>query len=164
MMANEFKLAPMDGLIKAITVFMLGLLCLFIVFAITGSRFLAIPAACLLVIYLWIWLRFRPTSFIVDDNAITVEWPMKSRLIARSDILQTKLVSRAELRNETGWALRFGAGGLWGGFGWLWTKKRGIVQMYISRIDNIVWIELADGRPWLITPERPDKFVRALSR
>jgi hypothetical protein len=55
-----------------------------------------------------------------------------------------------------------GAGGLWGGFGWLWTERRGIAQMYVSRTEGLVWIERRGGRPWLITPEEPEAFVRAL--
>ena len=35
--------------------------------------------------------------------------------------------------------------------------------MYISRTDQFVWIERKNGRPWLITPEEPDAFVRAVS-
>jgi hypothetical protein len=34
--------------------------------------------------------------------------------------------------------------------------------MYISRTDRFVWIERGDERPWLITPEEPEAFVRAL--
>jgi hypothetical protein len=34
--------------------------------------------------------------------------------------------------SEVGWSMRVGAGGLWGGFGWLWTERRGIVQMYFQ--------------------------------
>jgi len=59
--------------------------------------------------------------------------------------------------------MRVGAGGLWGAFGWLWTTKRGTVQMYISRTDNFVWIERRSERPWLITPERPEQFVAAMT-
>jgi hypothetical protein len=58
--------------------------------------------------------------------------------------------------------MRVGAGGLWGGFGWLWTQRRGIVQMYVSRTDDFVWIERPGERSWLITPERPKAFVRAM--
>lgn len=65
---------------------------------------------------------------------------------------------------EIYWSIRIGAGGLWGAFGWLWTTKRGIVQMYVSRTDRFVWIERAGERPWLITPENPEEFVRTLSR
>jgi hypothetical protein len=61
------------------------------------------------------------------------------------------------------WRARVGAGGLWGGFGWLWTEKRGIVQMYVSRTDRFVWIERGAERPWLISPENPEAFVRLLT-
>jgi hypothetical protein len=59
--------------------------------------------------------------------------------------------------------MRIGAGGLWGAFGWLWTQRRGMVQMYISRTDGFVWIERGADRPWLITPEQPQAFLSALS-
>jgi hypothetical protein len=59
--------------------------------------------------------------------------------------------------------MRVGAGGLWGGFGWFWTTRRGLVRMYVSRIDHFVWIERGPAQPWLITPDHPDAFVRALS-
>jgi hypothetical protein len=72
-------------------------------------------------------------------------------------------IGKEELRRKIGWGLRVGAGGLWGGFGWLWTKDRGIVQMYVSRTDGFVWVEVTNGRPWLITPEQPEQFVIALS-
>ena len=41
--------------------------------------------------------------------------------------------------------------------------KRGLVRMYVSRIDHFVWIERGPAQPWLITPDHPDAFVRALS-
>jgi hypothetical protein len=43
------------------------------------------------------------------------------------------------------------------------TRRRGIVQMYISRTGRFVWVERASDRPSLITPEQPEAFVRALS-
>ena len=59
--------------------------------------------------------------------------------------------------------MRVGAGGLWGGFGWLWTQRYGMMRMYISRTDGFVWIQNVSDWPWLITPETPEAFVRALS-
>jgi hypothetical protein len=35
--------------------------------------------------------------------------------------------------------------------------------MYISRTDQFVWIERRNERPWLITPENPEAFIRALT-
>jgi hypothetical protein len=92
-----------------------------------------------------------------------VVWPLKRREIRRDGIAGVRLVDRRTLRRDIGWGMRVGAGGLWGGFGWLWTTRRGIVQMYVSRTDGFVWIERLNDRPWLITPERPEAFVRALS-
>lgn len=74
-----------------------------------------------------------------------------------------RIVDGRELKREIGWGMRVGAGGLWGGFGRLWTTRRGVVQMYVTRTDRFVRIERAGGRPWLITPEQPEAFVRALS-
>ncbi len=90
-------------------------------------------------------------------------WPLKRRQLRREDISDVRLIGKRDLRREIGWGMRVGAGGLWGGFGWLWTRRRGIVQMYISCTDRFVWIERSCKRPWLITPEQPEAFVRALA-
>jgi hypothetical protein len=91
-----------------------------------------------------------------------VIWPLKRCEIPRQDISSVRLLDGEALRREIGWGMRIGAGGLWGGFGWLWTKRRGIVQMYISRTDRFVWIERDGGRPWVVTPEQPETFIRTL--
>jgi hypothetical protein len=33
----------------------------------------------------------------------------------------------------------------------------------ISRLDGLAWLECAKGRSWLISPERSEEFIRALS-
>ena len=128
-----------------------------------GKRLFLGPALLVTAIYAWVWLRFRPSMFIVRPEGIEVAWPLKRRRIPRDDITGIRIMERAELRRELGWGARVGAGGLWGGFGWLWTSRRGIVQMYISGTDQFVWIERKNGRPWLITPEQPLAFVAAIS-
>jgi len=45
-------------------------------------------------------------------------------------------------------------GALWVGYG---QRSGGIVQMYVSRTDRSVWIERSGGRPWLITPDKPEE-------
>jgi hypothetical protein len=153
----------MSRLILTITLFLLVLPLGFFVGALVVSPALAVPAVFLVAIYAWVWLRFRPSRFVVRREGLRVSWPLKRRDIPRAEISTVRLVDTHELQREIGWGMRVGAGGLWGGFGWLWTKRRGIVQMYISQTDRFVWIERAGGRPWLITPERPEAFVRALS-
>jgi len=158
----RFELAPMSPFIRGLTLFMLALPIAFIGTALLGATTLMLPGILLLVLYAWVWLRFRPARFVVTPDAIAVHWPLKRREIPRTSIRSVRRLDNAELRSIAGAGFRVGAGGLWGGFGWLWTTKRGIVQMYVSRTDGYVWIERGEERPWLITPADPDRFVRSL--
>ncbi len=157
-----FRLAPMSAVIAAMTVVVLAIPAVFLLIAANGGRLLATPGFLVIAIYMWVWLRFRPTAFVIHGDALEVVWPLKRRRILRADIASVRMVDRREIREQIGWGMRVGAGGLWGGFGWLWTSRRGIVQMYISRTDGFVWIERRGDRPWLITPERPEEFVKTL--
>lgn len=154
----------MSPLMLCLTLGLLILPGVFLASAVYGTSLLVAPALLVVVIYAWVWLRFRPTRFVIHPGILEVIWPLKRRYIRHEDIAAVRLMDSRELRRDVGWCMRIGAGGLWGGFGWLWTQRRGIVQMYISRTDGFVWIECVSDRPWLITPERPAAFVRALSR
>ena len=163
---KSFRLAPMSPLILTSTLLFLVLPPLFVVSALFARNQLWAAALLVLGIDAWVWLRFRPSRFTVQGSGLDVIWPLKRRHIPRESIASARIMDRQELKSEIGigWGVRIGAGGIWGGFGWLWTKRRGVVQMYVSRTDGFVWIERTGGRPWLLTPEEPDEFVRALSR
>jgi hypothetical protein len=160
---ESFRQAQMSPLVLTLTLLLLALPLTFFVGALFGRRLLVVPGVLIITIYAWVWLRFRPGRFTVHHGGLQVIWPLKRREIPREDISNVRILDRHELKREIGWGMRIGAGGLWGAFGWLWTKRRGIVQMYVSRTDRFVWIERAGRRPWLITPERPEAFARALS-
>ena len=153
----------MSRLMSILTLALLALPLGFLASAAFGKTRLVGPAVLVVAIYSWIWLRFRPTRFVVRPEVLEVIWPLKRRRMRREGISGVRLIDVRELQREVGWCMRVGAGGLWGGFGWLWTRRRGVVQMYVSRADGLVWIERVGGRPWLITPEQPEAFVRALS-
>jgi hypothetical protein len=159
----RFRLARMSLLIRAFTILLLALPLALLGAVLLGTDQLAIAALLVVIIHSWVWLRFRPNAFVVHPRSLEIVWPLKRREIRRDGITEVRIIGRQTLRKEIGWGIRIGAGGLWGAFGWLWTKKRGIVQMYVSRTDRFVWIERAGGRPWLITPEKPEEFVYALS-
>jgi hypothetical protein len=159
-----FRPAPMSKGIAALTVFMLSIPVTMLIVAVSATSWdLGGLSMFFALIYAWIWFRFRPTAFVITPNTLEIIWPMKRRSISRSGIQAVRLVDSAMLKREIGRGARVGAGGLWGGFGWLWTSRRGIVQMYISRTDYLVWIERGNERPWLISPERPVEFVHQLS-
>ena len=160
----RFALAPMCSSMRRVTMVLAALPLAFGIVALFGSPLLGGPALLLVLIYAWVWTRFRPTAFVVRPRVLEVIWPLKRRELRRDQITAVRLIDRQELRREVGWGMRVGAGGLWGGFGWLWTERRGIVQMYISRLDHLVWIERGRERPWLVTPDQPEAFVSALTR
>jgi len=160
---KTFRLARMSPQIVVFTNVLLALPILFLAIAAFGNSVLLLPALLILALDLWVWLRMRPMMFVVDPNGIDVAWPLKRRRIDRADIAGVRLIDVATLRRELGFCMRVGVGGLYGAFGWLWSRRRGIVQMYVSRTDGLVWIERVSGRPWMITPEHPEAFVRALS-
>lgn len=161
--ASVFPLAPMSPLIRGLTWGVLLLPIVFFAIAALGIGSLAIPAAAIVILYVWVWLRFRPNRFVVSADALEVIWPLKVRRLPRAQIAGVRRIDVTTLRAEAGWVARVGVGGLWGAFGWLWTERKGIVQMYVTRSDGLVWIERKDARPWLISPEDPDAFIRALS-
>lgn len=160
--SNSFQLAPMSHLFAVLTFILFMIPLVFIAFALFGVDLLLVPGLALIPLYAWVWLRFRPTRFVVHERALEVIWPLKRRQIPRSEISALRMLDEQALQREIGWGLRVGAGGLWGGFGWLWTKNRGIVQMYVSRTDGFIWIDCKSHRPWLVTPDRPVDFVRSL--
>ena len=162
-MVTRYRLAPMSPPILILTLLLLLLPLAFFVAAYSRHRLFALPALFLVFIDAWIWLWFRPTEFLVSPTDLEVIWPLRRRTIARATITGVRRVNRGDVRAETGWALRVGAGGMWGGFGFLWTARRGIVRMYVSQLNDFVWIERGREQPWLLTPEEPDAFVHALS-
>ena len=153
----RFALARMCPVTLLLTLIMAALPAAFLIAGTFGPQALWGPALFLILIYGWVWTRFRPTAFVVHTDALEVIWPLKRGRISRDGIAAVRLVDRHELPAA-------GGPGRTGGFGWLWTSRRGIVQMYVSRLDRFVWIERGRERPWLITPERPEAFVSALRR
>lgn len=160
---KTFRLAPMSPVILSVTLVLLILPLAFLLAAMVEAQIYLMPGLVVIALYAWIWLRFRPNHFILSSRSLKVIWPLKRYEISRESIAGVRLLDRDALKQEIGWGMRIGAGGLGGGFGWLWTKRHGLVQIYVSRTDRFVWIERTNERPWLITPEQPEAFVRALS-
>ena len=151
----SYPLAPMSRFIAVLT----GVLLLIPVLLLaTGLVLIGVLVALL---YLWAWLWMRPRHFELTEDALIIAWPTRSRRIARQDIRGARTIVAKDFRAQYGLAARIGIGGLWGGFGLLWTRPQ-TFDMYISRTDGLVILELSGARPLLITPERPEQFVRDL--
>jgi hypothetical protein len=119
-------------------------------------------AACFVaLIWLSIWMLFRPSAFEISNEGLRIRWPLRQRAIELGEVVGASIVSGREFRAEYGRGKRFGAGGLWGGFGLLLTQK-GPLNFYVSRLDQMVLLHLRTQKPLLISPDRPEQFIASL--
>jgi hypothetical protein len=124
---------------------------------------LAIPAVLLAMTYAVVWLAARPTRFELAPGAIEVVFPLWRRTIPAGDGLTARALDFYQIRQEFGLPLRIGVGGLWGAFGWFWTARRGLIEVYMSRMDDLVLVERRQGRPLLLTPEDPAGMIQGIA-
>lgn len=162
--AQFFALAPMSPLFRWLSAALLAIPVVFVALGLFADVPVLGPVGLLMAaLFAWIWLRWRPSGFEVSDDGLTLRFPMGRRQLPARDIASVRVMTPSAFREEFGLAMRIGVGGLWGGFGWLWTAQRGLIEFYISRFDGFVLIERRAGRPLLLTPERPEELVDALS-
>jgi hypothetical protein len=163
-MERVFPIAPMNGAIRVMTVGLVLFGVVFLVaglvtpqvrgpFFVTGGGFALLTVA--------VWLLWRPTHFIVRNGRLVLVYPARSKGVALSDFTDAEVLDGAGLRSRLGWALRVGVGGLFGGFGWLYTSQ-GWVEMDISRTDGLVLLSFTGRMPLLVTPDDPQAFVTAV--
>jgi hypothetical protein len=165
MSVTRFPLAPMSTDIRILTWIVLALPLALVIGAATAPApargVLTAVTALVLALYASVWLFWRPTAFEVDASGLRIRWPLRVRAIPAREVAEAVVLSRDAFRREFGWGMRIGAGGLWGGFGWLYTRK-GLLGLYVSRTDRVVLVRLRTGRPLLVTPEGDERFVAAL--
>lgn len=116
----------------------------------------------LLSLYGAVWIGCRPSGFAVSSQDVAIVFPIWTRRIPLSDVASVRTISPTDIKRDLGWTVRIGVGGLWGGFGWLWTQRQGWVEFYISRLDGFIAIERHTGNTLLITPQRPRQMVATL--
>jgi hypothetical protein len=162
MKVERFRLAPMSGIILSLTIALFFLPLAFFGAAVwSRGTPLLIGGVFVSLIYLLVWLYFRPTRFELSAETFTIVWPIRRYRVNLSDLRDAEMLSGREFKIRYGRAFRIGAGGLWGGFG-LMLIRGGRLRFYISRLDGYVLVHARVGRSLLITPERPAEFVRRL--
>lgn len=161
-MKKVFRLAPMSVGLAVLTwgCFLLPALCLVAALAAPPPvrSGLFATTALMSLVYASVWFGFRPSRFELDERTLRIVWPLRARAIERVDIEDARIVSSSEFRRRYGNGMRIGAGGLWGGFGLLKTRRE-TFSMWISRTDRFVIVQLRGARPLLVTPEEPERFV-----
>ena len=164
-MKTSFQLAPMSPLIRGITFFLLLLPLLLGGIAVQFHLpILAIVALLLIALYAVVWLTCRPLKFRLTSQSFDIIFPLWRRRIPLSDIARISRIHGQQFQQQFGWALRIGVGGLWGGFGWLWTSREGFVEFYVSQLSEFILIERYVGNALLITPTHPEALTSGLKK
>lgn len=162
-MNKHFPLAPMSISILVLTLVLWLLPVSFLLYSfVDGQRISGVISLFLFGLYGAVWLFCRPSWFRLTSRKMEIAFPVWKRKVFYQEISRVRQISAQEFKQEFGWAMRVGVGGLWGGFGWLWTSKDGFVELYVSRVDGLVLLERTNGNNILITPDNPEKFVASL--
>ena len=124
----------MSPLIVVLTVLVLAVPVVFAVTGVWAGNAPLLWVAVLIAAGCWlVWLYARPNRFEVSSQGLAIVWPVRRRLIAAREIAGVRPIEPWEFRQEVGWGVRIGVGGLWGQFGWLWTARRKNLVTYVSR-------------------------------
>ena len=162
---QSFPLAPMSRIIGILTITLLAIPIALILAPLRYPRALPIAPVglCIAVLYAVIWFLMRPSAFVVRPEGVEIVWPLRRRLILKENILEAEVVHPEDLRHEFGLLLRFGAGGLWGGFGLALSTKGEHLGLLVSRHrDGFVLLRCKNVRSILLTPTLPSDFVAAV--
>ena len=163
-MLQTYRLAPMSPAIRWLTWALLLMPAGFIAAGLSSPEagpVLLLVAVLLIVLYGAVWIWWRPARFELSRAGLALIFPGRRSLVPASAIADAQVVSSQQLRERFGLQLRVGAGGLWGGFGWLWSR-RGWTEFYVSTLDGYVLIERRGAIPLLISPENPHAMAAAL--
>lgn len=120
-------------------------------------------AVMVAVAALGVWVFYKPTRVVVDDDELEIQFPMRTIAVSRAEISGARVLARSQFRETLGFALRVGVGGLFGVFGFLWSNKLGWVTIYVTSTDNWVLIQRRGAGPLILTPKDADGLVRALT-
>ncbi len=154
----EYFRARYDGLTIGITAFSLLILggVSLLVLTFVPQRF-SLPAALFLLTVVLITYGFSPRGFSLGPDGLHIHRPFGPHLLAFNRVRSARRAQPGELCG-----LRtFGSGGMFGFFGWFWSRKMGHYRAYVTHRQDMVLVEAE--RPYLLSPERPDDFLRALS-
>jgi hypothetical protein len=161
---SVFRVAKMSPLILVFTAVALGLPVLLGVVAMgnnPAATVLRVTVLFLVLIYAWVWLWMRPNRFELSPDSFDVVWPLRRRSIARDNVLHAEMITLAEFKRRYGFSMRIGVGGLWGQFGYSYTRE-GLVDTYFSTMGPWLLLQVRGGRPLMISPEDPQQAMRAL--
>lgn len=153
--------ASLDGLAKGITLgvnlFFLSIAAfpyLFFQPAERGEEAILIPIF-LFLIELGVFI-FRPISYTITDQEITINRLWKSVIINRKDVQTVEILDKDFFKRTI---RTFGVGGMWGYFGKFIHDIAGTMSWYVTRRDSMILLILSDDKKVVLSPDDLEGFV-----
>jgi hypothetical protein len=103
---------------------------------------------------------FRPAGYVVTGEEVLVSRPLLDVHIKRADIQRVVALPARDLSASV---RLFGVGGLFGYYGKYANHLLGRTTWYATRRDTPVLLETTDDKKYILTPNDPSGFVRALA-
>lgn len=161
--ATVYRTPPMSPSILAVTIIIIVIPIALLFFGLRDNDItLLFIALVFYILVAGVWLWMRPSHYLVNDTGLMIIWPLRKMKISGEDMVNARVLDRKALKDELGLAVRIGVGGIFGGFGFLWTRKKGLIRFYITRTDRFVMIDRKNGRPVLISADDPVRLVENL--
>ena len=105
---------------------------------------------------LFITGRYAPVAYRLASDGVSVERRAGPKALPYRSI---RAVDREP--RPIGWIAVWASHGVFGRFGWFWSRSLGVHRLYLTNQDNLVWLGTDDG--WIgLSPDRPDDFVARL--
>ena len=112
----------------------------------------------LLLLILALTYLYSPTGFSVAPDGLRIHRPIGAHVLPLASLRAARRAAPGELCG-----LRtFGSGGLFGIFGWFYVRRYGHYRAYVTSRRDMVLVQAE--RVYLLSPERPDEFLRLLSQ
>ncbi len=115
-------------------------------------------ATCLLVYGLA--FAFRPAGYVVTADELIINRPLRDVRLKRAGIRRAVTLPAQDLSASI---RLFGVGGLFGYYGRYTNRRLGRTTWYATRRDTPVLLETTDDKKYILTPNDPTGFVRALA-
>jgi hypothetical protein len=103
---------------------------------------------------------FRPAGYVVTKEEVVVSRPLLNVHLKRADIRRVVALPEQDLSASI---RLFGVGGLFGYYGRYTNLRLGRTTWYATRRNTPVLLETTDNKKYILTPDDPSGFVRALA-
>ena len=111
--------------------------------------FLSLP----FTVVLFVMAQFAPRGYRITPEGLRIERTLRDRVIPWRDVRGVD----DEARQLTGISVT-ASRGIFGWFGWFWSVRFGLYQLFVTDRRRIVWLRTERGLVG-VSPDRPEEFV-----